>query len=108
MCLIDEKSEMSLRQVANEVGISNGSACYASIALIEKRFVELESLNKNLHKGPDTRWLISQRTCENLLLTDQDFALKRQEFNALSQEISVLEKEVGEEVDRGSFEGRLK
>jgi DNA-binding MarR family transcriptional regulator len=41
MRLISQNPEMSTRQVADEVGISNGSAYYVLTALVEKGFVKL-------------------------------------------------------------------
>ena len=44
MRLIAENPEMSSRQVADNVGISNGSAYYVLTALVAKGFVKLENL----------------------------------------------------------------
>jgi len=44
MQLISVNSEMSMRQIADEVGISNGSAYYVLTALEEKSFVKLGNL----------------------------------------------------------------
>ena len=51
MRLISEIPEMSSRQVADAVGISNGSAYYVLTALVEKGLVKLENFKKNPKKG---------------------------------------------------------
>ena len=51
MRLISQNPEMSTRQVADEVGISNGSAYYVLTALVEKGFVKLGNFKKNPRKG---------------------------------------------------------
>ena len=45
--LISQNPEMSTRQVADEIGISNGSAYYVLTALVEKGFVKLGNFKKN-------------------------------------------------------------
>jgi DNA-binding IclR family transcriptional regulator len=50
MRLISQNPEMSSRQVAEEVGISNGSAYYVLTALVEKGFVKLGNFKKNPRK----------------------------------------------------------
>ena len=50
MRLISEAPEMSSRQVADAVGISNGSAYYVLTALVEKGLVKLENFKKNPQK----------------------------------------------------------
>ena len=51
MRLISQKPDMSTRQVADEVGISNGSAYYVLTALVEKGFVKLGNFTKNPRKS---------------------------------------------------------
>ena len=51
MRLIWDNPEMSTRQVANAVGISNGSAYYVLTALVEKGFVKLGNFKKKSAKA---------------------------------------------------------
>ena len=51
MRLIGDRPEMSTRQIANEVGISNGSAYYLLTAFVEKGFVKLGNFKNNPRKG---------------------------------------------------------
>ena len=50
MRLIARYPEMTTRQVADAVNISNGSAYYVLTALVEKGFVKLENFKNNPRK----------------------------------------------------------
>ena len=50
MRIICENPEMPTRQIAEKIGISNGSAYYVLTALIEKGFLKLASKNKKKYK----------------------------------------------------------
>ena len=95
MRLISVNPEMSTRQVADEVGISNGSAYYVLTALVEKGFVKLGNFKNNPRKGQYAYLLTPKGIREKSLLTHSFVKLKRQEFEDLRAEIKVLEDEVG-------------
>ena len=95
MRLISQNPEMSTRQVADEVGISNGSAYYVLTALVEKGFVKLSNFNKNTRKGQYAYLLTPKGIREKSLLTHRFIKRKREEFEALKEEIRALEKEAG-------------
>ena len=95
MRLISQNPEMSTRQVADEVGISNGSAYYVLTALVEKGFVKLENFKKNPRKGQYAYLLTPKGIREKSLLTHKFIGLKRKEFEMLKAEIKVLEEEAG-------------
>ena len=79
--MLDENPELSTRQLADQMGISNGAAYYCLNALIEKGFVKLcnfqraENKSKYLYiltrqgiaerAGLTRRFLISARTCRS-------------------------------------------
>ncbi|MDB2323487.1 MarR family EPS-associated transcriptional regulator [Planktomarina temperata] len=92
---ISQNPEMSTRQVADEVGISNGSAYYVLTALIEKGFVKLSNFKKNPRKGQYAYLLTPKGIREKSLLTHSFIERKREEFEALKEEIRALEKEAG-------------
>ena len=60
---------MSTRQVADVVGISNGSAYYVLTGLVEKGFVKLGDFNNNLRKGQYAYILTPKGIREKSLLT---------------------------------------
>ena len=95
MRLIAEIPEMSSRQVADAVGISNGSAYYVLTALIEKGLVKLENFKKNPTKGRYAYLLTPKGIREKSILTHNFIERKRKEYRDLKNEIKALEKEVG-------------
>ena len=95
MRLIDENSEMSSRQIADIVGIANGSAYYVLTAFIDKGFVKLGNFKNNPRKGQYAYLLTRKGIREKSLLTHRFIGRKRQEFDALRAEIESLEEEMG-------------
>ena len=95
MRLIWDNPEMSTRQVANAVGISNGSAYYVLTALVEKGFVKLGNFKKNPRKRQYAYLLTPKGIREKSLLTHSFVERKRQEFEYLKVEIQALEEEAG-------------
>ena len=92
--LISANPEMSTRQVADEVGISNGSAYYVLTALVEKGFVKLGNFKNNPRKGQYAYLLTPKGIREKSLLTHRFIERKHQEFEDLRAEIQMLEEEV--------------
>ena len=86
---------MSTRQVADQVGISNGSAYYVLTSLVEKGFVKLADFKNNPRKGQYAYLLTPKGVREKSLLTHSFIERKRAEFVLLQAEIKALEDEVG-------------
>ena len=105
MRLISRDAEVSSRQVADAVGISNGSAYYILTALVDKGFLKLSSFKKNPRKGSYAHLLTPKGIREKSILTHHFIKRKRQEFEDLRAEIETLEGEagfsVGEELTSG-------
>jgi EPS-associated MarR family transcriptional regulator len=99
MRLIFQDSEMSSRQLADEVGISNGSAYYVLAALVEKGFVKLGNFKNNTRKGQYAHLLTPKGIREKSALTQRFIERKRQEFKDLDVEIYALEEEAGLAID---------
>ncbi|MGV6889374.1 MarR family EPS-associated transcriptional regulator [Rhodophyticola sp. SM2404] len=95
MRIISQNPEVSTRQVADEVGISNGSAYYILAALVEKGLVKLSNFKQNPSKAQYAYLLTPKGVREKSLLTHSFIELKREEFTALKAEIKALEEEVG-------------
>lgn len=95
MRLISQNPEMSTRQVADEVRISNGSAYYVLTALVEKGFVKLGNFRNNPRKGQYAYLLTPKGIREKSLLTHAFIERKREEFEVLRTEIKTLEDEAG-------------
>ena len=95
MRLISVNPKMSTRQVADQVGISNGSAYYVLTALVEKGFVKLGNFKNNPRKGQYAYLLTPKGIREKSLLTHSFIERKRKEYKDLRAEIQVLEEEAG-------------
>jgi len=95
MRLIAQNPEISTRQVADEVGISNGSAYYVLTALVEKGFLKLGNFKNNPRKGQYAYLLTPKGIREKSLLTHSFIERKRDEFELLKAEIKALEEEAG-------------
>jgi len=108
MRLIDKNSEMSSRQIADKVGIANGSAYYVLTALVEKGFVKLGNFKNNPRKGQYAYLLTPKGIREKSLLTHRFIGRKRQEFDALRAEIESLEEEAGQAKDVSSSESSIR
>ena len=93
MRLISRDAEVSSRQLADAVGISNGSAYYILTALVDKGFVKLNNFKKNPRKGCYAHILTAKGIREKSLLTHYFIKRKRQEFEDLRAEIEILEGE---------------
>ena len=95
MRVIGDRPEMSTRQIADEVGISNGSAFYLLTAFVEKGFVKLSNFKNNPRKGQYAYLLTPKGLQEKSLLTHRFIGRKRKEYENLRAEINTLEEEVG-------------
>ena len=95
MRLIAEDPEISSRQIAERVGVSNGSAYYVLTALVEKGFVKLDSFRNSSRKGQYVYILTPKGVREKSILTHRFIERKKNEFKELRAEIAALEEEVG-------------
>ena len=95
MQLISQNPEMSTRQVADGVGISNRSAYYVLTALVEKGLVKLGNFRENPRKSQYAHILTPKGIREKSLLTHNFIERKREEFEVLRSEIKALEEEAG-------------
>ena len=95
MRLISKDPEMSTRQVADKVGISNGSSYYILTSLVEKGFVKLGNFKKNPRKGQYAYLLTPKGIREKSILTHSFIQRKYDEFELLKAEIKALEEEAG-------------
>ena len=92
--LLEENPEMSTRDLANEMGISNGAAYYCLNALVEKGWVKLGNFKRSEHKGRYAYVLTPSGIAERAGLTKRFLARKINEYEALKAEIEELSDEV--------------
>jgi len=93
--IIEKNPKMSTRAIAQEVGISNGSAYYLLTSLIDKGFLKLSKLKKNSQKTKYSYILTPKGIREKSIITSRFLIRKKQEFEVLREEINSLEKSVG-------------
>ena len=93
--LIKNNAQLTSRELAKELGISNGSAYYLLISLIDKGFVKILNFKKNSQKTKYSYLLTPKGIREKSLLTHDFLIRKKQEFIALKNEIDYLERNFG-------------
>jgi EPS-associated MarR family transcriptional regulator len=93
--IINENSQITTREIAQKVRISNGSAYYILTSLIDKGFVKLLNFSQNKQKLRYSYLLTPKGIREKSLITNKFLDRKRQEFEALRKEINSLEEAVG-------------
>ena len=93
--IISENPLMTTREIAQKVRISNGSAYYLLTSLIEMGFVKLSNFKESSKKIKYSYLLTPKGIREKSLITSKFLERKKQEFEALKEEIDSLEKSVG-------------
>ena len=101
--LVQANPELSTRKMAEDVGISNGSAFYVLAALVEKGFLKSNNFKNSSSKGRYAYVLTPKGLREKTLLTARFIERKREEYKNLRAEIDALEAEAGFRVDDGSL-----
>ena len=96
MRLLAENPEISTRQIANAVGVSNGKAYYCLSALIEKGLVKVKNFSNSDKKTSYLYQLTPRGIREKALLTTKFLERKLEEFEDLKAEIARLEEDLGE------------
>jgi EPS-associated MarR family transcriptional regulator len=93
--IISSNPQLTSRQLAQKVGISNGSAYYLLTSLVDKGFIKLLNFKKNSNKTRYSYLLTPKGIHEKSLITGKFIKRKKQEFEALKEEIHSLEKSIG-------------
>ena len=93
--IISKNPQMTTREIAQKVGISNGSAYYLLTSLIDMGFVKLARFKKNTQKIKYSYLLTPKGIREKSLITSKFLVRKKAEYKALKDEINALEKSVG-------------
>ncbi len=97
MRLLDEDPSISTREIAKNVGISNGAAYYCVTALVEKGFVKLKNFTQSKTKANYIYELTPRGIRAKAALTVAFLERKRHEYEDLKVEIERLESELGVE-----------
>jgi EPS-associated MarR family transcriptional regulator len=94
--IINDNPHMTSREIARIVRISNGSAYYLLTSLIDKGFLKLSNFKENSQKIKYSYILTPKGIREKSLITSNFLVRKKQEFEALKEEIKALEKSFGD------------
>ena len=93
--LVRANPELSTRKIAEDAGISNGSAFYVLAALVEKGFLKFDNFKNSSSKGRYAYILTPKGLREKTLLTARFIERKREEYKDMRAEIEALEREAG-------------
>ena len=93
--IINENPQITTRKIAQQVGISNGSAYYLLTSLIDMGFVKLSNFKESSQKIKYSYLLTPKGIREKSLVSTRFLVRKKQEFEALKEEIDTLEKTIG-------------
>ncbi len=93
--IINENPQMTTREIAQKVGISNGSTYYLLTSLIDMGFIKLSNFKKSEQKAKYSYLLTPKGIREKSLVTSKFLVRKKQEYELLKKEIAELERNVG-------------
>ena len=94
MQIISQNSELTTREIAQKVGISNGSAYYLLTSLIDMGFVKLSNFKENSQKIKYSYLLTPKGIREKSLATSKFIVRKKKEYELLKKEITELERDI--------------
>ena len=94
--LLHENPELSQRDLAKAVGISNGSAHYLLTALVEKGLIKIGNFTAAQDKRRYAYILTPKGIAEKAAITKRFLERKIQEYDALKAEIAELQDELGD------------
>jgi EPS-associated MarR family transcriptional regulator len=95
--LLHQDPELSQRELARAVGISNGGVHYVLSALLEKGLIKFANFTASRDRRRYAYVLTPRGLSEKARLTGDFILRKRAEFEALRAEIAALEQEANEE-----------
>jgi EPS-associated MarR family transcriptional regulator len=93
--IINENPQMTTREIALKVGISNGSAYYLLRSLIDMGFIKLSNFKESSQKIKYSYMLTPKGIREKSLVTKKFLVRKKQEYELLKKEIIELERDIG-------------
>lgn len=96
--LLHDNPELSQRDLAEAVGISNGSAHYLLSALLDKGLIKLGKFTSSQNKRRYAYILTPKGIAEKAAITKRFLERKIQEYDALKAEIEALRDELGDDV----------
>ena len=92
--LLSSTPQMTSRELAQKIGISNGSAFYLLTSLIDLGFIKLSNFKKSKQKTKYSYLLTPKGIREKSLVTSKFLVRKKQEYDLLKKEITELERDL--------------
>ena len=93
--IISNNPQMTTREIAQKIGISNGSAYYLLTSLIDMGFIKLSNFKDSSQKIKYYYLLTPKGIREKSLVTSKFLARKKKEYELLKKEITDLERDIG-------------
>ena len=91
---LEQKQEVSQREIAQHLGISLGKVNYILNAFVEKGIVKAKNFKNNKNKRAYAYYLTTEGIKEKAKITLGFFKRKNDEYNKLQIELQLLEKKV--------------
>ena len=92
--IINENPQITTREIAQKVGISNGSTYYLLTSLIDMGFIKLSNFKDSSQKIKYYYLLTPKGIREKSLVTSKFLVRKKQEYELLRKEIIKLERDL--------------
>lgn len=103
---LERHPHASQRELAAELGVSVGKVNYCVRALIERGWVKMRNFRSSPHKLSYAYILTPKGIEEKVSVTSRFLRRKIDEYNALSEEIERLTREVNEGGDESEEQSR--
>ena len=91
---LQEKQDVSQRELAHKMGISLGKMNYILNALIKKGIIKVQNFRNNKNKLAYTYYLTPMGINEKAILTVKFFKRKLNEYDTIKKEIAELEEDM--------------
>jgi EPS-associated MarR family transcriptional regulator len=97
--IINENPQMTTREIAQKVRISNGSAYYLLTSLIDMGFIKLSNFKESSQKVKYSYLLTPKGIREKSFVASKFLVRKKQEYELLKKEIIELERDIGWKIE---------
>ena len=87
---LDQNSNLTQRQLSQELGVSLGKVNYCLQSLIQKGFVKINNFKNSNHKTQYSYLLTPKGVAEKTKLTIMFLKIKTEEYEVLKKEVEKL------------------
>ena len=94
MRILQERPDITQRELAEKIGVSVSGLNYCLKALIDKGWVKIQNFSNNKNKLGYVYLLTPKGISQKALLTSSFLKRKMQEYEALKQEVKLVKQEV--------------